>query len=210
MKHHMWRLVLEGKLHLAPMKENPSKILDLGTGSGIWAMEVADQYPSAEVIGTDISPVQPKWVPPNLHYEIDDLEQEWLFRSNSFDFINVRFMFYAIKDWPAMLQQAYRTLKPGGYIELSELALQPVAGDDCPSPPTITQWFKIQGAAIEKAGFDMHVACRYKQMLIDAGFEAVVEEKMDIPWGTWPEDRRSKAIGFWHVGEYQRLVHYLT
>ena len=43
----------DGKLHLAPIK-NPHRILDIGTGTGIWAIDMADLYPSAEVIGTDI------------------------------------------------------------------------------------------------------------------------------------------------------------
>lgn len=28
--------------------------------------DFADDHPEANVIGTDISPIQPKWVPPNL------------------------------------------------------------------------------------------------------------------------------------------------
>lgn len=40
-KHHMWTLVLEGNLHLAPV-ENLQKILDVGTGSGIWAMQAGE------------------------------------------------------------------------------------------------------------------------------------------------------------------------
>jgi hypothetical protein len=28
--------------------------------------DFADTHPGAEVIGTDISPIQPEWVPPNL------------------------------------------------------------------------------------------------------------------------------------------------
>lgn len=35
--HHTMSLVLDGKLYLAPL-ENPQKILDIGTGTGIWAM----------------------------------------------------------------------------------------------------------------------------------------------------------------------------
>lgn len=34
-------------------------MLDLGTGTGIWAIDFADEYPSANVIGTDLSPIQP-------------------------------------------------------------------------------------------------------------------------------------------------------
>lgn len=45
-------------LHLAPLAI-PGRILDIGTGSGIWAMQMAEQYPESLVIGTDLSPVQP-------------------------------------------------------------------------------------------------------------------------------------------------------
>jgi predicted O-methyltransferase YrrM len=59
--HHLYGLLLGGKLFLAPIPHEPHRVLDLGTGTGIWAMDFADEYPSAEVIGTDLSPIQPKW-----------------------------------------------------------------------------------------------------------------------------------------------------
>jgi methylase of polypeptide subunit release factors len=49
--------MLEGELHLVPLK-NPQEILDVGTGTGIWAIDVADKFSSAQVIGTDIRFVQ--------------------------------------------------------------------------------------------------------------------------------------------------------
>jgi len=204
MKHHMWTLVLEGELHLAPFRDShPQKILDVGTGSGIWAMQAADRYSNSEVIGFDISPVQPSWVPPNLIFEVDDLEQEWLWRSCSFDLVHCRFMFMSVLDWPSMIEQAYRALKPGGYIELAELDLHPMpAFEGKPSPRLIDEWLDIQGKILSKMGFDMRVASKFKQMLLDAGFEDVVENVRLVPWGTWPSEKRHKAIGFWHVGEY--------
>lgn len=36
-------------------------MLDIGTGTGLWAIEMADLFPNATVIGTDLSPVQPNW-----------------------------------------------------------------------------------------------------------------------------------------------------
>lgn len=45
---------------MAPLS-NPMRILDVGTGTGIWAMEMADKYPESTIIGTDLSPVQPSW-----------------------------------------------------------------------------------------------------------------------------------------------------
>jgi len=41
MMHHVYSLILGGKLHLAPLK-NPQNILDVGTGTGIWAIDMAE------------------------------------------------------------------------------------------------------------------------------------------------------------------------
>jgi len=68
--------MLKDKLYLAPIP-TPQRVLDVGTGTGIWAIEfgtiiylikskvllrifTATQHPSAEVIGTDLSPIQPQ------------------------------------------------------------------------------------------------------------------------------------------------------
>lgn len=40
--HHIYRLVLGGKLCLAPIGDNLKRVLDLGTGTGIWAMDFAE------------------------------------------------------------------------------------------------------------------------------------------------------------------------
>jgi methylase of polypeptide subunit release factors len=82
-------------------------VLDLGTGTGIWAIDFADQFPSAMVTGTDLSPTQPTWVPPNIRFEIEDFNDEWTFRTNDFDFIHLKCLFGSVGDWPKLYQQAY-------------------------------------------------------------------------------------------------------
>jgi ubiquinone/menaquinone biosynthesis C-methylase UbiE len=39
--HHIYFLLLEGKLHLSPVV-NPQRVLDLGTGTGGWAVDFAE------------------------------------------------------------------------------------------------------------------------------------------------------------------------
>ncbi len=53
--HHMFKLGLNGGIFRAPITTKPQHVLDLGTGTGIWAIEFADTYPSSRVIGTDLS-----------------------------------------------------------------------------------------------------------------------------------------------------------
>ena len=40
--------------------------------------------------------------------EIDDAEDEWLYKPNSLDFVHARYMFYGIRDWSRLLQQAMK------------------------------------------------------------------------------------------------------
>lgn len=40
--HHIYRLVLGGDLFLAPIGDKVKRVLDLGTGTGIWAMDFAE------------------------------------------------------------------------------------------------------------------------------------------------------------------------
>lgn len=53
--HHEVLLgLLDGALHLAPVEGVPERVIDVGTGTGIWAMDAADKWPGADVVGTDL------------------------------------------------------------------------------------------------------------------------------------------------------------
>lgn len=68
---------------------------------------VGDEYPEAEVIGIDLSPIQPAWVPPNVKFLVDDAETAWVYKPESIDYIHIRHMTSSIRDWPALISQAY-------------------------------------------------------------------------------------------------------
>mgnify|MGYP004502387967 CR=1 FL=1 len=59
-KYASIQLVFSDKVTFAPM-ENPQQILDIGTGTGIWAIDAGEQFPGATVTATDLSPIQPTW-----------------------------------------------------------------------------------------------------------------------------------------------------
>jgi SAM-dependent methyltransferase len=107
MQHAMLSHLLGDRLFWAPINSDPQKVLDLGTGTGIWAIDFADMFPSAEVIGTDLGAIQPEWIPPNLKFEIDDAEADWMWAAESFDYIHNRNFICSIRDWPRLIQQTF-------------------------------------------------------------------------------------------------------
>lgn len=68
LQHLLYLETTHGKLFLAPIRENPRRCLDLMTGTGNWAIDFADAYPMCDVLGTDLSPIQPQYVPVNCRY----------------------------------------------------------------------------------------------------------------------------------------------
>jgi len=104
--HNMLTVAHNGYLHYAPIGPTPHRILDIGAGSGIWCVGMGDLYPSAHVIGVDLSANMPEFVPPNVQFEIDDVEDEWTF-SQPFDYIHCRYMVGSIKNWPALVGQCF-------------------------------------------------------------------------------------------------------
>ncbi|KAL6711504.1 hypothetical protein ACN47E_004438 [Coniothyrium glycines] len=199
--HHIFLLILGGKLYDAPIPPAPRRVLDIGTGTGIWAIDFADENPGAEVIGTDLSPIQPTWVPPNVKFYIDDAESEWVYGSDEkFDFIHCRTMAGSIGDWAKLLRQCYTHLQPGGYLELQEpLAL--VESDDgtLEQAVHIRTWQRIADEASAIIKKDIYVGTSLKQRMIDQGFVDVHEKTVKVPIGPWPKDPKMKEIG-----RYQR------
>jgi hypothetical protein len=134
-------------------------------------------------------------VPPNLSFEIDDLEENWTFKPESVDFLHSRQM-YGIKDWPRYFQQAFTVLKPGGYFEVVERGIRSNSDDgSMPEDCALRQFQEDSIAATEKIGRSMHVGPKVDGWLRDAGFTVVSSKVSKIPLGDWPADPIQKQIG---------------
>ena len=143
---------------------------------------MADKYPSASVIGADIAAVQPQWVPPNLQFEIEDVENDWVWPKDSFVFIHARELKLAIRDWPRLIRQSLELLKPGGYLELSATVLLLSCDDGTlPENTSCKQLEKLFFDIGRAMGAHADQALHWKQQMYTAGFAAVKEKVFKIP-----------------------------
>ncbi|KAJ0297594.1 hypothetical protein COL516b_010647 [Colletotrichum fioriniae] len=191
LQHQCWLRTSGEVLCFCPKRKRARRVLDVGTGTGVWAIAFADMRAEAEVIGVDISPIQPH------SFEIDDVEREWVW-PDYFDFIFVRHMNACFASWPDFLARAFNHLEPGGFIELHDNAF-PILCPDNTMPPTsaIARWSAMLMEATSAIGRPIDAPRHFKAMLEEAGFEAVVEKKRVWPVSPWSWDPKMRALGWW-------------
>ncbi|KPM35008.1 hypothetical protein AK830_g11569 [Neonectria ditissima] len=144
LQHHLFLLTFNGKLHLSPAGTDGRvlhNVLDVGTGTELWALDFADEHPESQVVGVDLSPIQGEFVLPNLRFQVDDLEELWMF-GVKLDFIYSRMMTGALADWLRFFQQAIAWRRAGDtrrwiyvLLWLSLMGLTRVYGRPLPKQP---------------------------------------------------------------------------
>lgn len=196
--HQIYLILLDGELLKAPLQKGPSRVLDIGTGPGDWAIELAEQYPNAEVIATDISVFDngPSSVDlPNVFFQLEDAEDEWTYHE-PFDLIHIRGLSGAFSDWNAIYRQAFHHLKPGGHIEVADAD---IAADIINMPNARNSYFNIFVSALqsaaEAAGYPRNQEHLRPAALTAAGFVNVRVHDLTVPIGVWPEEPRQKTLG---------------
>ncbi|RUS17233.1 S-adenosyl-L-methionine-dependent methyltransferase [Endogone sp. FLAS-F59071] len=178
----------------APINPNAELILDVGCGNGIWALEVAQQFPNAQVTGIDLSPPNEQQSnPKNLSYQRADMFEGLKFSDASVDYIFMRSMGLVIKDdkWASVLKEFLRVLKPGGMVELFEADL--IHHNPGPVLHAFDGFFSSQ---CDEMGLDFTFTERLHERIQNCGFVDVSRRTLDIPLGEWPTDTELKQFGF--------------
>ncbi|KAF5512185.1 Secondary metabolism regulator LAE1 [Colletotrichum aenigma] len=211
--HHLCLLTLDDRLGIAPPCREDAKVgrvLDVGTGTGIWAIHFGDDHPEADILGVDLSATQPGHVPPNVRFEVDDIEDEWTF-SQPFQYIHSRFMTSSIGDWRLFLQRCYDNLEPGGYVELQETAIFAKSDDDTLKPEhALSKWAEYLMEASIKLGAAWVDTPELRQLMVDIGFEDVALSTYKWPTNAWPKDPHFKELGMWNNENFMTGMEAIT
>lgn len=181
--HQVFLHVLGGQ-HSTIHLDNPTHILDVGTGTGEWAIKMAEHHPDCEVVGTDIAAVaETHSVPMNVFFEIEDAE-DWDRSPNFYDLIHFRTMEGAFKDWKFIYDNVFYSLKPGGWIELQDFDTTEGLNKfvDQFSPDSIVHTLLSDLAiAAERSGRKRGNAHMNARMFMEAGFVDVRVTEYTIP-----------------------------
>ncbi|KAK4156279.1 hypothetical protein C8A00DRAFT_30874 [Chaetomidium leptoderma] len=197
-QYEIAKMVMDGRLHLSPFSSAhpPRKVLDIATGTGSWAIEMGDKYPEAEIIGTDLSPIQPAFVPPNVRFFVEDSSDDWDYPAE-FDFIHTR---VTIGCWSDMkrqiIQRAFDHLQPGGWLECQEIPAAIGCDDGTMSPDYAWhRWATELDTVSRLADRQVNTGPHLASWMREVGFVDVHEMVFKIPMNGWPKETRLKHVG---------------
>ncbi|KAF8494300.1 S-adenosyl-L-methionine-dependent methyltransferase [Gautieria morchelliformis] len=135
--HEAIKFYLGGGLSLAPLEVSisPRSILEIGCGSGAWAIQAAEIYPDADVLAVDLSALPSRPLPPNLRFQILDCSKPLPFAAQAFDIVHGRFVFRHLPGFEDALSRTMQLVKPGGWLLLEDADAVLQEGDsDSPDP----------------------------------------------------------------------------
>ncbi|KAI4858796.1 S-adenosyl-L-methionine-dependent methyltransferase [Hypoxylon rubiginosum] len=156
------------------------KIADVGTGTGIWATELAAQLPETTIIdGYDFDVKKfpdPKTLPKNVTLQFGDIFKPFPPEINGkYDVVHVRFLVFALKkdDWLVAVKNLRKLVAPGGFLFWEETG--PYSWASSPWSEPYYEWVKLESEVGKQLGRDPLAPVQLPSQFKEAGFTDVEE-----------------------------------
>ncbi|KAH8681386.1 S-adenosyl-L-methionine-dependent methyltransferase [Xylariales sp. PMI_506] len=197
--HDIFLMKFEGQLILPePRMSALRRILDCGTGTAIWATEVAQRHPNCEVHAVDVSDQMMPFAetrPPNLHLFQSDLNDSIPYRDNEFDFVHSRMLSGGINvgRWERYLRDIRRVLVRNGWVQLVEVSLLPQSSNGSLNDDSaLRKWWTRYSRAMRRLK-EPQIGRRLGDMLRSAGFVEVEAQSFDLRMCGWSNQSSSNS-----------------
>jgi ubiquinone/menaquinone biosynthesis C-methylase UbiE len=149
---------------------SPRNVLDIATGTGIWANEFAKANPSSTVIGSDLSMIQSVDRPTNCTFVQEDAEDPWIHQVK-YDYIHLRYVYTCFDHPRTVVQSALNNLAPGGWIEFQDSGTELMSDGRDLEGTALQSLMTLVNTGAAALGRDFSASKHYKEWLIEAGCE---------------------------------------
>lgn len=177
-----------------------ARILDLGCGTGIWALDVSNKYPNAHVVGVDLAPIQPLNGPKNCDFFPSfDFEGLWEMGEETWDVIHMQMGCGSVAGWESLFRRVFNHLRPGAWFEQVEIDFEPRC-DDAPIEPTaLHAWYKYLKEATQQTMRPIaHSSGDIIEALQKIGFTDIDHQVVGLPLNPWHHDEQEKKVARWY------------
>ncbi|KAI9595827.1 S-adenosyl-L-methionine-dependent methyltransferase [Syncephalis fuscata] len=192
-QHEFLRISL-GAHFFAPVHQ-PRKVLDVGTGTGIWIKDMAKLWPTSRFYGMDLVQPEPQNGKFKFKFAFADIFKGLPYSNSTFDYVHQRFLSSAIptKQWKSVLRELYRVTRPGGYLEITDATAQLSQ-----IGPATSQLFALMINMLSLNGIDLALAgAQLGDWLEEAGFELVKQRVATVPIGEWGGEAGCMSFYSW-------------
>ncbi|KAJ7172243.1 S-adenosyl-L-methionine-dependent methyltransferase [Mycena filopes] len=188
LQHKTLRTIFGDKILFAPVTlGKDDKVLDVGTGSGVWILDLATSVDSSvSMTGVDIEPrLFPPSPPKNFDFRIEsvtNLPEAW---SNTFSLVHQRLLILALQfpEWPVAIQEIYRVLRPDGWIQIDEST--PWYEAEYPGKPCMEKLTALYRCVARARNLYVDCTDDIPAMLAQAGFVDIRSEVGVQKMGKW-------------------------
>ncbi|KAI9058673.1 S-adenosyl-L-methionine-dependent methyltransferase [Trametes sanguinea] len=175
------------------------RVVDLGTGTGQWVLDMAHEFPHVRFYGVDIVPIATRYPPHNVLFEMHNIMERFRYESGSIDMVHARSISMAIQDYRALLHEVGRILRRGGLFVSCEWGRFPAMEDGSDvairAPRAYAFFSAIRETLRVRRGIEP-VASRIPHFLEETGqFTDIETQRFQAPVGEWPTDPARREMG---------------
>ena len=174
--------------------------MDLGCGTGIWALDVSVKFPNAHVVGVDLAPVQPLNGPKNCDfYSSFDYEGLWELGEGTWDIIHMQMGCGGVTAWEPLYRRIFNHLRPGAWFEQVEVDFEPRCDDHPVQSTALHVWYKYLKEATQQITRPIaHSSGDIIEALQDTGFIDIDHQVVVLPLNPWYHNEQEKNMARWY------------